>query len=130
MSAKEINYTLQKLADAVTRLNEGIAQASSDLNKDGVIQRFEFTFELMWKSLKIILGDKGVDCKTPKDCLKAAFRIGLIEDEEAFLDMLEDRNKTSHIYDQEEASAIYQRIKDTHAKNIKLLLTRLQENKS
>lgn len=124
----EIDYSLRKLKDALDRLQEGIAEASSELNKDGVIQRFEFAFELLWKSIKTVMEDKGVDCKTPKDCLKAAFRIGLIEDEEGFLDMLEDRNKTSHIYDKEESEKIFRRIKDVYLDSMKALLLHLQQN--
>ncbi len=120
-------YALQKLAKAVKRLSVGAAQAKSDLNKDGVIQRFEFSFELLWKTLKIFLEDKGVDGKTPKDSLKAAFRIGLIDDEEAFLDMLKDRNKMSHLYDEKESKKIFRRIKKSHLPAILKVLDRLEK---
>lgn len=49
---EELKHALSKFKDALGRLREGAAQARDELDKDGVIQRFEFTFELMWKALK------------------------------------------------------------------------------
>lgn len=63
---EEIKYALNKFKDALSRLKEGAFQAKDELDKDGVIQRFEFTFELLWKSLKIFLGDEGIECRTPQ----------------------------------------------------------------
>ena len=110
----EINLSINKLNDAVNRLREGCENVKDDLDKDGVIQRFEFTFELLWKCLKVILEDKGIICRSPKDCLKEAFKYELINDEEIFLDMLNDRNKTSHLYDKDEADKIYQRVNNVY----------------
>ena len=64
--------------------------------------------------MKIYLEHEGIICKTPKECLKSAFKIGLIEDEETFLNMLEDRNKTSHIYSKEDSEEIFERIKEIY----------------
>ena len=108
---EEITLAINKYKEAVDRLHEGIQKANSDLERDGVIQRFEFTFELLWKALRIYLEDQGRECKSPKDCLKQAFRYGLITDEQLFLGMLEDRNKTSHIYNRAKGEEIFQNIK-------------------
>ena len=116
MTKKETDYALLKFRNALTRLREGTSQAEDELGKDGVIQRFEFTFELLWKALRIVLENKGTFCKTPKDCLQTSFQKGLLEDEQPFLDMLEDRNKTSHIYDESESKKIYEKIKNGHIK--------------
>lgn len=118
---KEINHAIKKLNDAVNRLREGCDKAKQDLEIDGVIKRFEFTFELLWKCLKIILENEGIICKSPLGCLKEAFKFGLIEDEDIYLDMLRDRNKTSHLYSKEEAAKIFQRIRENyclHLENI------------
>lgn len=123
---EEVRYVLSKFNDAFSRLKEGALQAKDDLGKDGVIQRFEFTFELLWKSLKVFLEYEGIECRTPRECLKSAFRIGIIEDEEAFLDMLEDRNKTSHIYDKEESEKIFQRIRNDYIPRIEKILDKLR----
>jgi nucleotidyltransferase substrate binding protein (TIGR01987 family) len=111
---EEIKVSLDKFSGALERLKEGAKSAKDDLEKDGVIQRFEFTVELLWKTLKIILGHEGIICNTPRECLKSAFRIGLIKDDEEFLNMLEDRNRTSHIYSKEESEEIFYRIKENY----------------
>ena len=79
---------------------------------DACIQRFEFTFELAWKTAKRALWVEGIICKTPRECLKECFRLGLIRDEENWLAMLDDRNAMSHIYSEEEARIIYARLPD------------------
>ena len=111
---EEILFAIERYEQAVGRLREGINSVVDELDKDGVIQRFEFTFELLWKTLKIYLEDQGRECTSPKDCLKQAFRYGFITDEQLFLDMLEDRNKTSHIYNRAKAEEIFQNIKGKH----------------
>lgn len=76
-----------------------------------MIQRFEFTMELAWKTLKEYLENSGFeDVKTPRDALKTAYEIDLIEDELLWLDMLKARNLTSHIYDENTAVEISNRI--------------------
>lgn len=123
---KEVDYALKKFKNALERLREGAESAKTGLDRDGVIQRFEFTFELLWKGVKVCLEDKGIEAKTPKDCLKAAFRVGWIENEQIYLDMLEDRNKTSHLYDEPESEKIFQRIKTSYLGLMETLLRRLE----
>lgn len=122
----ENKYAVKKLEKAFNRLDKGAQSAKGDLQKDGVIQRFEFTFELLWKTLKIFLEYKGVTAKTPRDCLKEAFRIDLINDEGTFLNMLEDRNLTSHIYDEETSEKIFKRIKKNYITAIKKVIESLK----
>jgi nucleotidyltransferase substrate binding protein (TIGR01987 family) len=123
----EKNHALRKLNDAVNRLREGCEKAKDDLEVDGAIERFEFTFELLWKCLKVVLEDEGIICKSPMECLKEAFKFELIEDEDIFLAILRDRNKTSHLYSKEEASKIYQRIKVTYLSHIERISQELNE---
>jgi len=107
----ELKYSIEQFNKTLSRLNAGIKKAKDQLDNDGVIQRFEFTFELLWKTLRLFLLDEGIITKSPKEALKEAFRFGLIKDEEIFLDMLEDRNQTSHIYSEEISKEIVLRIK-------------------
>jgi nucleotidyltransferase substrate binding protein (TIGR01987 family) len=121
---------IKKLSQAFGRLQEAVAEPPSSLQADAVLQRFEFTFELLWKALKIYLAEKeGIEVSSPKGTLKAAFREGLIksEDEETYLKMLEDRNASTHVYDQQEAGEIYARIRDVHLPPIKALISRLEK---
>ena len=69
---------LKQFESALKRLEEVLNQEKSTLIRDAAIKRFEFTFELLWKTLRIFLREKGVEVKTPKDCFKEAFRIGWI----------------------------------------------------
>ncbi|HEY4662244.1 MAG TPA: HI0074 family nucleotidyltransferase substrate-binding subunit [Candidatus Humimicrobiaceae bacterium] len=121
-----IEYSLKKLENACKKLKEGIDQATDELDRDGVIQRFEFTFELLWKALKINLENKGVIVKTPRDSFMEAFRVNLISDEKIFLDMLEDRNNTAHIYDKVTSEKIFNRIKRKYTPLIIKIIDKLK----
>ena len=78
MSKERFAERKAELQNAVKRLREAVAQPESDLIRDAVIQRFEFTFELVWKSLKLYLERQGLDCGGPRSTLKKAFTEGLI----------------------------------------------------
>ena len=80
--------------------NEGI-EALSQLEREGVVQRFEYTFELAWLTLKDRLEYDGVilSTVTPRNVIREAFRAKLIEDGDGWIDMLTDRNLMSHTYD-------------------------------
>ena len=115
---------LTQFSQAHGRLEEALAMPlSQPLVLDGTIQRFEFTFELAWKTLKVFLEDQGIQCQSPKGCLREAFRLGWIadEDEEKWLALLQARNMTSHVYNEKMALEIYQTIKK-HACSFNQLL--------
>ena len=119
----ELKYSFGKFKEAVKKLDDGIKQVKDQLDQDGVIQRFEFTFELLWKTLKLFLTTEGITTKSPKE----AFRFGLLEDANIFLDMLEDRTQTAHIYSEDISNKIYHRIKNKYLKAIKTLQKELQK---
>ncbi len=121
-----LEYSIQRMESAFLKLKDGAEIAKNDLEKDGVIQRFEFTFELLWKTLKIFFEYQGIEVKTPRDSLKESFRIEIVEDEEIFLDMLEDRSRTSHIYDKETSEEIFKRIKANYICVIEKVLEKLK----
>jgi nucleotidyltransferase substrate binding protein (TIGR01987 family) len=129
----EVEYSLQKLNTGFTRLKEAVEQAIDELDRDGVVQRFEFTFELFWKTVKVLLEYEGFRCAGPRSCIREGARRGFLTDGETILDMLEDRNKTTHIYDEITAGEIYNRIRNryvsTIAENIKLFERYLAEGK-
>jgi len=123
----ELGYSFKKLKEATKKLEEGIKEAKDQLDRDGVIQRFEFSFELLWKTLKLFLADEGIITRSPKEALKETFRYGLIKDENLFLDMLEDRNLTTHIYSEDISREIFYRIKDKYLKALKAVVKELSE---
>lgn len=75
----------------------------NDQLQDCAIQRFEFSFELCWKTLKIFLLDQGIESAGPKDVLQKSFQIGFITDETLWIEMSQARNLMSHVYDAAEA---------------------------
>lgn len=115
--------------DALARLNEGIAKhdKDNDLTRDGIIQRFEFTFELAWKTLKSVFEDEGlIGLNSPKTVLREAFAAGLIRDEELWLAMLDDRNATVHVYKEQLSKDIYDRIQGKYVVALKELADRIK----
>ena len=113
MSKERFAERKAELQNAIKRLREAVAQPEGDLVRDAVIQRFEFTFELVWKSLKLYLERQGLDCGGPRSTLKKAFTEGLInspDEADVWLRVLEDRNLTSHAYDEALAIRIYQHV--------------------
>ena len=121
-----LEYSIKKLKKAYRKLSTGIKLTKDELDRDGVIQRFEFTFELLWIALKIYLGNQGIIVKTPRDSFAEAFRINIISDEKIFLDMLEDRNNTSHIYDEETSKKIFNHIRENYELKIKEIVLFLE----
>ncbi|MEO6695928.1 MAG: nucleotidyltransferase substrate binding protein [Ignavibacteria bacterium] len=122
----DLKVALHSFNNALTSLEQGLKEAKRELEKDGVIQRFEFTFELMWKSLKIFLYDEGIECKSPRDCLRKAFKYGIIKNEEIVLDMLIDRNNSTHIYNKDESEEIFQRIKSDYITELKKIYKKIK----
>jgi nucleotidyltransferase substrate binding protein (TIGR01987 family) len=117
MSA-EPAYALKILNTAFMRLKEAAEQAVDELDRDGVIQRFEFTFELLLKTTKVMLEYEGFHCAGPRSCIKEGARRELLVEGEILLDMLEDRNKTAPIYDEHTAREIFERIRGSYIRVI------------
>ncbi|MBY0500710.1 MAG: nucleotidyltransferase substrate binding protein [Alphaproteobacteria bacterium] len=101
------------LGDAVSRLRELIKHPdlkTVDYLQDATIQRFEFCIELYWKILKKFLSYEEVETSTPRDVLKKAYQFNLIDDEKMWIQIIHDRNKSSHVYNQAEAKKIFEHI--------------------
>ncbi|MBV1821877.1 nucleotidyltransferase substrate binding protein, partial [Bacteroidales bacterium MSK.15.36] len=112
---KENSNKVQNFIKALNKLKEGLTQYNekNELLRDGIIQRFEFTFELAWKTLKEVFEDEGlIGLNSPKSVLKEAFSAGIIQDEKLWMNMLMDRNSTSHMYSESNAIEICKNIKE------------------
>jgi nucleotidyltransferase substrate binding protein (TIGR01987 family) len=110
-----MTYTdrLSELKMAFARLKEAIPEVKNQLDKDGVIQRFEFVFELAWKTIKDYSEDKGrQDAVSPKDSFRVAADLGLIKDPLVWFDFLKSRNEASHFYDEQKADEVFSKIPD------------------
>ena len=108
------NTKFENLTNAVERLREGVQayqENPAKIIRDGVIQRFEFTCELAWKTTREFLLDQGfTELNSPKATMRKAFSYGLIDDEQAWIALLNARDQTSHLYDDATAQEIYSQI--------------------
>ena len=86
----------------------------SILERAGLIQFFEMTFELAWKLLKDYEETEGFIVKTPREAIKQAFQSGLISNGHDWIDALQDRNLTAHTYNEETAIAVETKIRSKY----------------
>lgn len=108
---RKLKQSFTNLKKALGRLEEALKEDSENsLIVDGTIQRFEFTIEIYWKMLKRLLLSEGIEAKTPRETLKEAYQVGWLQNEQAWLQMLKDRNETSHAYDEKMARNILDNI--------------------
>ena len=105
MNERDIRWKqrFQNFEKAYLQLKSSVLEVESlsDLEKEGMVQRFEYTFELAWKTLKDYLQEQGVDARFPREVIKASYHYGLIEDGEIWMDMLEKRNIMAHTYNED-----------------------------
>lgn len=98
-----------------------------DIIVDATIQRFEFTFELSWKLMKAMLEYDGIEnVNSPRRAIRESFKQNYISDGTSWIKMLEDRNRTSHTYDEETALEIVTSIKGNYIELIKLFVQRAE----
>jgi len=110
----------------LARLEEVLARPEDPVVRDAAIQRFEFTFELAWRAIQDHARAEGLDCVSPRDCFRKAFRLGLLDRDAAWLAMVEDRNRTSHVYDEGTARKVYGAL-PLYARLLRGLLARLED---
>ena len=123
-------YRFRNFSRAYSLLREALEteiEELNDLEKEGVIQRFEFTFELSWNLLKDRLEEDGVvmESVTPRSVIRSAAAAGLITDGQTWIDMLEDRRNTSHRYDVEMFESVLRNIRDSYLPVLGILYLRL-----
>jgi len=115
MSDSLPEVALATFGRALDRLGDALAQPKTEWTRDAAIQRFEFSFELGWKTVARFALREGLECPSPRQAFRAAFRLGWIEDELVWLGMIEDRNLTAHTYREETAEMIYARLPKHHS---------------
>ena len=102
-----VNRITQRTA-ALGRLDEALARPKDSFIRDSAIQRFEFTADVAWKVLQSVLEEKfGIRANSPKTAVRLAGENGLVADVPAWLALIDDRNLTSHSYDEAIADQIY-----------------------
>lgn len=128
MKNKDIRWKQRynNFKDALSFLNEAVNKKQlSELEKAGVVQSFEFTFELAWKTMKDYLNEKGVNVIYPKDVIKGAFQGDLITHGDIWMDMLDSRNLMSHTYHSADSEFVFNEIITKYADEMNTLLRTL-----
>jgi nucleotidyltransferase substrate binding protein (TIGR01987 family) len=120
----------QNLLRAYALFDEGVmAKNLNRLEKEGLIQRFEYTFELSWKTMKDYLEARGIDANYPRDVIKEAFASGLVGSGEVWMEMLERRNLLSHTYDEKSFEMAFELVKGSFYSAIEDLVRKLESEK-
>ncbi|MEW9676266.1 nucleotidyltransferase substrate binding protein [Lentibacillus sp. L22] len=111
-------------------LNKYATQSvETELEWAGVIQFFEMTFELSWKVLKDYLEAQGYVVKSPREAIKQAYQIDLIDDGHVWMDALSKRNLMTHTYDEQMAKEFVDEIANVFLPQLKILYEKLQEER-
>ena len=106
--AKSLFVDLQK---ASQKLSIALHLPPTEINRDATIQRFEFTFELFWKLLQTILAKNGIEAYGPKNAIREAGKLGILDNVEEWLEFLTARNLASHTYNEKLAKDVYKEAK-------------------
>ena len=107
MKSDKYSRNIENLGKALAQFSKALAEPESAIVRDASIQRFEFTYELLWKTVKSFLEDfHGVRAVSPRQVFKEAFAIDIIDNEDIFLEMLESRNALAHTYSEKQARDI------------------------
>lgn len=104
-------------------------EATTELERAGIIQLFEMSFELAWKMLKDYLESEGFLVNSPRETIKEAFRSGIISDGDLWLEALNSRNLSAHTYDEKNAIEAVENIREKYAPLLKSLRETLQKRK-
>ncbi|MGL5712990.1 MAG: nucleotidyltransferase substrate binding protein [Paraclostridium sp.] len=111
---KKLQERKEDFTKALRRLEEALEKdLNDDIIVDGIIQRFEFTFEQAWKVMKLYLEDQGIldEALAPRSTIRCAFKHKLISNGDIWIEMMLDRNRTSHMYDETTAINIVKLVK-------------------
>ena len=102
---------IASLAQALKTFKEALLENPSELERDGAIQRFEYCFDLSWKTLKQYLESVGLmDLNSPRSVFAAAYAEGIIDDEVIWSTIIQKRNASVHTYNQQLAAALFKEL--------------------
>jgi len=124
---QRLNNYGKALAQLTKAVELGRQRALSELEKQGLIQAFEFTHELAWNVMKDYFEYQGNTSITgSRDATREAFQRGLVVDGEGWMEMIKSRNQTSHTYNEKVADEISSRIMDLYASLFDDFMVRMQ----
>ncbi len=124
---------LENFGKALAQLEDACRKADyTDLERAGLVQTFEFTFELAWKTFKDLLFYEGFDVKTPREVIRQAFEVDYLDEENAeyLLDALQKRNLLSHTYEEQTAKKAEELIKERYAPALRKAYGQLESKRT
>ena len=128
---KNVDFKYMNLKKAYVKLQEvsNLYDGHDEIIRDSLIQRFEFTYELTHKTLKEVMQYLGVTLENsfPRTIFKKAYVNNLISDDMVWIHLLEDRNSTSHIYNEKLVDEVANRIVKDYVKAIGELIDNLEK---
>lgn len=127
MKNEKLQMKQQRFAQALLQLRKVLQEPASEYIRDAAIQRFEFTYELAWKTLQAYLATIDIVVLSPKETLKIAYEQGLIKDASAWSELHRQRNLTGHTYDQKLAESVYRFLQENGLQLFLELQTTLNE---
>ena len=114
---KTLNLKLEQFKKTLSGLKKSLEEEKNDLVRDSAIKRFEYSYELCWKTVKMFLSEKfGEDIFSPKECFRVLRKNKLISDEETelLLQMTDDRNQIIHTYSEVFSEELYEDISQSY----------------
>lgn len=120
---------LNKLEESLENIPNEIEETTLQVLIDGTLHRFEFTFELAWKTIKDYLEYMGITNKvgSPRENIQLAYKQGIIEDGEIWIEIMLAKNELSHLYDEQTSRKIYDNIKNRYIKELKKLEEKFEQ---
>jgi len=113
---------LEDFKKAIARLEDVLAVPKTEITRDSAIKRFEIAFDLAWKTSKAFIEERhSSTCASPQSCFKEAFRLGITEYDDLWIDLGKTRNETVHNYSEEFSERAYSKLPDALAAFKKLL---------
>ena len=112
---KDFDNALQRLNESLEKTEVYREQEEYSFFRDSTIQRFEFTLEIAWKSIKhFLLEQEGIECRSPKACMREFFSTGHLDEVQItlLLQMIDDRNLATHTYHESLADEIFSHMEE------------------
>ena len=124
-ASSRLSLRFQNFKKALHLYQSAAKPGLSVLETEGVIQRFEYTFELAWKCMQDLLTTRGyTTVRGPRPVIEQCFQDGIISEGTAWLEMLDSRNETTHLYDEATFKRTSQRVLGKYLE----LLTRFEKD--
>ena len=106
-SEEKLKIEIKSLKKALRTLSEVLAMPLNEVVRDASIKRFEYCFEVSWKTIQTAAGDMGEVCNSPREAIRFAYKEQWIKNPDLWFDAMKARNLTSHTYNKKVAVKVY-----------------------